>query len=177
MFGIVGCRPVGDRRRVPARVGVLVAALVVLLASSVAAGAIGTPKRGPLSKQPTIPRHSGPPPRRLVIRDVVHGTGRRAWRGGWLTVNYVGALYHGGTVFDSSWSRHEQFTFPLGRGDVIPGWEKGLAGMRVGERRELIIPPALAYGRHGSPPKVPPNATLVFVVDLLAVERTQAAAG
>jgi peptidylprolyl isomerase len=85
-----------------------------------------------------------------------------------LTVDYVGAFYRNGKMFDSSWSRHEPFVFPLGRGEVIEGWERGLIGMRVGGRRELVVPASLAYGKKGSPPTIPPNSTLVFVVDLLA---------
>jgi FKBP-type peptidyl-prolyl cis-trans isomerase len=104
----------------------------------------------------------------LVIRDLVRGTGRRAESGDVLRTNYVGALYGNDKVFDSSWSTREPFSFTLGSGELITGWERGLVGMRVGGRRELIIPPALAYGRRGSPPMVPPNSTLVFIVDLLA---------
>ena len=85
-----------------------------------------------------------------------------------MTVNYVGVLYKGGTEFDSSWKRKEPFAFTLGKGQVIPGWDQAIAGMKVGGRRELIIPAPLAYGAKGAPPKIPPNSTLVFVVDLLA---------
>jgi FKBP-type peptidyl-prolyl cis-trans isomerase len=87
-----------------------------------------------------------------------------------VTVNYVGALYSG-KHFDSTWKRHMTFTFDLGTGEVIRGWDSGIAGMRVGGRRELILPPGLAYGANGSPPVIPPNATLIFVVDVLAVSR------
>jgi peptidylprolyl isomerase len=86
-----------------------------------------------------------------------------------VTVNYVGVLYSTGKEFDASWRRHEPFSFTLGQGQVIPGWDKGVAGMRVGGRRELIIPSNLAYGPSGRPPTIPPNAPLVFVVDLLQV--------
>lgn len=91
-----------------------------------------------------------------------------------LTVNYVGALYGDAKVFDSSWRRHEPFTFVLGSGQIIAGWERGLLGMRLGERRELTIPPRLAYGRRGSPPLVPPSSTLVYIVDLLAAQKPAA---
>ncbi|MCL5444657.1 MAG: FKBP-type peptidyl-prolyl cis-trans isomerase [Acidimicrobiales bacterium] len=83
-------------------------------------------------------------------------------------VQYVGANYVTGTIFDSSWSRGQPATFPLN--GVIPGFAQGIEGMRVGGRREVVIPPALGYGAQGSPPNVQPNETLVFVIDLLAVK-------
>ena len=86
-----------------------------------------------------------------------------------VTVQYVGVNYESGEEFDSSWGR-EPFSFTVGAGMVIPGWEQGIAGMKVGGRRELIIPPDLAYGEAGSPPSIPPNETLVFVIDLYAVK-------
>jgi peptidylprolyl isomerase len=149
--------------------GLLVAVLIAVLSPVSAHGSVMLSARGPLSKEPTVKRHRGPAPRRLVIRTIIKGTGPKARNGQFLVVKYVGALYRSGRVFDSSWRRHERFGFPLGQGEVIKGWEKGLLGMRVGERRELIIPPALAYGRKGSQPRIPPNATLVFIVDLLAI--------
>jgi peptidylprolyl isomerase len=142
--------------------------LLLSAVSPIADVSTTTPVRGPLSKKPAIKAHQGPPPKRLVIREIVKGTGPKAKSGDALTVNYVGALYSDGKVFDSSWRRDETFTFPLGRREVIKGWERGLAGMRVGGRRELIIPSVLAYGSEGSPPTIPPNSTLIFVVDLLA---------
>jgi FKBP-type peptidyl-prolyl cis-trans isomerase len=121
-----------------------------------------------LSTQPKVVIPTGAAPSQLVIKDIIKGTGSEARAGELVTVNYVGVLYQGGKIFDSSWKRGEPFSFRLGRGEVIPGWEQGVPGMRVGGRRELIIPPALAYGTTGSPPSIPPNASLVFVVDLLA---------
>jgi peptidylprolyl isomerase len=100
---------------------------------------------------------------------VIKGTGAVASAGDHVTVNYVGALYSDGSVFDASWHRNEPFSFTLGSHQVIPGWEDGIVGMRVGGRRELIIPPDLGYGASGAPPKIPPNETLIFVVDLLGV--------
>jgi peptidylprolyl isomerase len=105
----------------------------------------------------------------LVVQEVIKGTGPVAKKGDHVTVNYVGALFNGGKEFDSSWKRNEPFSFTLGQSEVIPGWEQGVEGMRVGGRRELIIPAALAYGEQGRPPVIPPNAPLVFVVDLLGV--------
>jgi len=126
-----------------------------------------TPTSGPLSKEPTVTVPSGPAPTTLVTKDLIVGTGPEATSGETVTVNYVGVLYSNGKVFDASWKRHEPLTFALGKGQVIPGWDKGVAGMKVGGRRELVIPAALAYGAKGSPPAIPPNAPLVFVVDLL----------
>jgi peptidylprolyl isomerase len=127
-----------------------------------------TPKPpSPLSKKPVVVVPSGPAPKTLVVKDLITGTGPAAANGSNITVNYVGVLYKGGKEFDSSWKRNTTFPFKLGQGSVIPGWDKGLVGMKVGGRRELIIPANLAYGSSGSPPTIPPNAALVFVVDLL----------
>jgi peptidylprolyl isomerase len=125
-----------------------------------------TPPSGPLSTEPKV-TPSGPSPTKLVVKDIIKGTGPQAQAGQSVTVNYVGVLFHGGKEFDASWKRKEPFTFTLGRGQVIPGWDQGVAGMKVGGRRELVIPAALAYGPTGRPPTIPPNAPLVFVVDLL----------
>jgi peptidylprolyl isomerase len=127
-----------------------------------------TPTSGPLSTEPTITPPKGPPPTTLVTKEIITGTGAEAKAGDSVTVNYVGALYSNGKVFNASWETKEPFTFTLGQGQVIPGWDKGVAGMRVGGRRELIIPAELAYGKAGRPPKIPPNSALVFIVDLLS---------
>lgn len=116
----------------------------------------------------TVPK--GAPPKQLVVKELEEGTGAEAKAGDEVTVQYVGVDYKSGKEFDSSWSRHEPFAFQLGVGQVIPGWDQGIEGMKVGGRRELIIPPELAYGEAGSPPAIGPNETLVFVVDLLAVK-------
>jgi peptidylprolyl isomerase len=86
-----------------------------------------------------------------------------------VTVNYVGVLYSNGKEFDSSWKSGKPFTTALTQGAVIPGWVQGIPGMKVGGRRELVIPPGLAYGAKGAGSAIPPNSTLVFVVDLLSV--------
>lgn len=116
----------------------------------------------------TVPK--GAPPQKLVIEEIEKGSGATAKSGDEVTVQYVGVDYKNGKEFDSSWSRSEPFTFALGAGQVIPGWDQGVAGMKVGGRRELIIPPNLAYGSTGSPPAIGPSETLVFVIDLLGVE-------
>jgi peptidylprolyl isomerase len=134
-----------------------------------ATAAVKTPTSGPLSKEPSVTVPSGAAPSTLVIKDIIKGTGPEAKAGQPVTVNYVGALFHGGKVFDASWKRNEPFAFTLGQGAVIKGWDQGVAGMKVGGRRELVIPAALAYGSKGAGASIPPNAPLVFVVDLLGV--------
>jgi peptidylprolyl isomerase len=119
--------------------------------------------------KPVVKPPKGAPPKQLESKDLVEGTGEEAKSGDKVTVDYVGVNYKSGKEFDSSWSRNEPFTFTLGNGEVIPGWDQGVEGMKVGGRRELIIPPELAYGKTGSPPVIPPDETLVFVVDLREV--------
>jgi peptidylprolyl isomerase len=123
-----------------------------------------------LETKPKVTVPSGPPPKKLEEKELVEGSGPEAKAGDQVTVQYVGVGYKSKEEFDSSWSRNEPFGFTLGAGEVIPGWDQGVAGMKVGGRRELIIPPELAYGAAGSPPAIGPNETLIFVVDLLKVE-------
>ncbi len=117
--------------------------------------------------KPKIAKPQGPPPKKLVVKDLAKGKGTPAKAGDQLQVNYVGVNYRDGKEFDSSFSAGKPFDFPLGGGMVIPGWDQGLEGMKVGGRRMLTIPPDLAYGPEGQPPTIAPNATLVFVIDLL----------
>jgi len=105
----------------------------------------------------------------LEIEDLRPGTGAEARAGNSVTVHYVGTLTDG-SKFDSSRDRGEGFTFKLGAGQVIKGWDQGVAGMKVGQLRKLTIPPELAYGARGFPPVIPPSSTLVFEVELLAVK-------
>ncbi len=118
--------------------------------------------------KPEIPKPTGEPPTRLVKRDIVKGTGPTAKAGDQVSVQYVGVLHSTGEQFDASWDAGTPFDFALGAGVVIPGWDEGVAGMRTGGRRELVIPPDKAYGPGGSGP-IGPNETLVFVIDLLEV--------
>jgi peptidylprolyl isomerase len=120
-------------------------------------------------KKPTVKVPSGPPPKALEKNEIVEGTGPEAKGGDEVTVEYVGVGYTTKKEFDSSWGA-EPFTFALGAGQVITGWEFGIPGMKVGGRRELVIPGPLAYGPEGSPPEIGPNETLIFVIDLLAVK-------
>ena len=122
-----------------------------------------------LNDKPKSPFPTARRRRSWKSKEIVEGDGAEAKAGDEVTVQYVGVGYKTGEEFDSSWSRGEPFTFTLGAGEVIPGWDQGIDGMKVGGRRELIIPPDLAYGPAGSPPAIGPNETLIFVVDLLEV--------
>jgi peptidylprolyl isomerase len=121
--------------------------------------------------KPAVPRPVGSPPRRLQTENIVKGKGPPAKRGERVVVKYVGVTFSTGEEFDSSWDSGQPYRFPLGGGKVIEGWDKGIVGMREGGRRQLTIPPELAYGADGSPPDVPPNETLVYVIDLVKIQR------
>jgi peptidylprolyl isomerase len=146
--------------------------------STQAAPTIVTPKTGPLSTEPTVTAGKGPAPTTLVKKDLITGTGAELTADGTPTVNYVGALYSNGKVFDASWKRNQTFDVgsPIGTASVIQGWQQGLVGMRVGGRRELIIPPSLGY-KSQAEPGIPKNSTLIFVVDLLAVTPASGSTG
>lgn len=122
------------------------------------------------SKKPDVTVPTGISPEKFAYKDIVEGTGAAAKPGDKVTVQYVGVGFDSEKEFDSSWSRNEPFSFTLGGGEVIKGWDQGVEGMKVGGRRELVIPGELAYGAAGSPPKIGPNETLIFVIDLLEVE-------
>ena len=120
-------------------------------------------------RKPKVPRGKGDPPTELVVQDLIVGKGARAKGGDTVSVQYVGVLFENGKQFDASWDGNrpgQAFQFPLGGGQVIPGWDQGVVGMREGGRRKLIIPPELAYGAQGFPPDIPPNAALIFDIDL-----------
>jgi peptidylprolyl isomerase len=144
--------------------GALVATSPIPTATQSAPGTFGT--------APTVTVPSGSPPKGLESADLITGSGAEAAPGDSLQVQYVLATYSSGKVIQSSWTS-QPFTFTLGQGEVIPGWDKGLVGMKVGGRRELIIPPSLGYG--ASPPQgaqgISSNDTLVFVIDLLKVQQ------
>lgn len=117
---------------------------------------------------PTVTVPSGTPPTTLQSADLITGTGQEAKAGDSVTVQYVLATYSSGKVIQSSWTS-QPFTFTLGEGQVIKGWDEGVVGMRVGGRRELIIPPSLGYGNESPGAGITANDTLVFVVDLQKV--------
>jgi peptidylprolyl isomerase len=131
----------------------------------------GVPKAGPDKKKtkPTVAVPKGISPKNFATKEIEEGTGPEAKAGDEVTVQYVGVGYDSEEEFDSSWSGNEPFTFNLGAGEVIKGWDQGVEGMKVGGRRELLIPGNLAYGPEGRPPTIGPNETLIFVIDLLAV--------
>lgn len=141
---------------------------IVLIADGGSEGSGSDEVSTDLSEKP-VPATGGEAPAELVTDDIVEGDGKTAAEGDTVTVEYVGVDFETGAEFDSSWGR-EPLEFELGAGGVIPGWEEGVAGMREGGRRQLTIPPELAYGPAGSPPDIGPNATLAFVVDLIEVK-------
>jgi len=122
-----------------------------------------------MTEKPEIDFYEGPPPTDLVITDLVVGDGAEAVAGQNVSVHYVGVAHSTGEEFDASYNRGSTFQFPLGGGRVIAGWDQGVQGMKVGGRRQLVIPPHLGYGDRGAGGAIKPGETLIFVVDLLAV--------
>jgi peptidylprolyl isomerase len=123
-----------------------------------------------MNEKPTVDVPSGEqPPAELVIDDLAVGDGDEAAAGKQVDVHYVGVSWSSGEQFDASWDRGAPFSFGLGQGQVIQGWDQGVAGMKVGGRRRLTIPPSLGYGDRGAGGAIAPGETLVFVVDLLGV--------
>jgi peptidylprolyl isomerase len=123
----------------------------------------------PSNSKPAVAAPAGEPPADLVVDDLEVGTGDEAQAGQNVEVHYVGVAWSSGDQFDASWDRGQTFTFRLGDGQVIGGWDQGVQGMRVGGRRQLTIPPHLGYGERGAGGVIRPNETLVFVVDLIGV--------
>ena len=119
--------------------------------------------------KPEIDFPEGEPPTDLQIDDQIVGDGAEAVAGMTVRAHYVGVAYSTGEEFDASWNRGQPFEFRLGKGQVIPGWDQGVQGMRVGGRRQLTIPSAMAYGARGAGGVIKPHEPLVFVVDLLSV--------
>jgi peptidylprolyl isomerase len=120
-------------------------------------------------EKPEIDFPDGPPPTSLEITDLTEGDGAEASAGQTVHVHYVGVAHSTGEEFDASYNRGEPLTFRLGTGQVIPGWDQGVQGMKVGGRRRLVIPPHLGYGDRGAGGVIKPGETLIFVVDLVDV--------
>jgi len=121
-------------------------------------------------ERPQIDKPGGDIPFELGVEDIVVGDGDEATKGNKVAVHYVGVAFSTGDEFDASWNRGEPFKFKLGAGNVIPGWDAGVVGMKVGGRRKLTIPSAMAYGARGAGGVIKPHEPLVFVVDLLSVD-------
>jgi peptidylprolyl isomerase len=121
-------------------------------------------------ERPQIDKPEGDIPFELGVEDLVVGEGDEATKGTKVSVHYVGVAFRSGEEFDASWNRGQPFEFKLGKGQVIPGWDAGVEGMRVGGRRKLTIPSAMAYGARGAGGVIQPHEPLVFVVDLLSVD-------
>lgn len=122
-----------------------------------------------MTEKPDVDFPTGPPPADLEITDLSVGSGAEATPGSQVSVHYVGVAHSTGEEFDASYNRGAPLDFPLGAGRVIRGWDTGVAGMRVGGRRQLVIPPHLAYGDRGAGGVIGPGETLIFVVDLVDV--------
>ncbi len=176
------------RRRAITAAVVVVAVIAVLVLISVLGGddgesdetsdaAASTTTSTTAPEKPDVTVPEGTPPTSLQSTDLVVGDGPEAQTGDAVEVHYVGKAYSTGEEFDSSYERGQPLPVTLGQGGVIPGWDQGLVGMRVGGRRQLVIPPDLAYGPEGRPPAIGPNETLVFVIDMLAVDETPAPPG
>jgi peptidylprolyl isomerase len=153
-------------------------AVLIAVAATVALGPSGCGKdskgdggnaAGTIGEKPSVSVPSGNAPTTLQKTDLIVGTGAEAVAGKKVTVQYVGVSFATKKQFDASWDRGQPFSFVLGQGNVIQGWDDGVPAMKVGGRRELVIPADLAYGARGSPPVIGPNEALVFVVDLLSV--------
>jgi peptidylprolyl isomerase len=120
-----------------------------------------------MNEKPLVEPHGGPAPDDLLIEEIVVGTGAEALPGQTAVVHYVGVAASTGEEFDASWNRGDTFSFPLGAGHVIAGWDRGVVGMRIGGRRRLVIPSRLGYGDQGAAGVIAPGETLIFVVDLM----------
>ena len=137
-------------------------------ASATSTTTSSTPLPAALKTKPKVSIPSGPAPKKLVVKDLIKGTGAAATANSTVTVQYVGELYKGGKQFDASWNDGSGQPVSLPLTSVIKGWQQGIPGMKIGGRRELIIPPSLGYGATAQS-KIPANSTLVFVIDLHAI--------
>ena len=133
--------------------------------------ATATPANTDLSKKPVVTVPDELPPDEIQTRDIVKGKGPKAKKGDTVSMQYVGLTWSTSVEFDASWDRGEPYTFKLGEGKVIKGWDEGIPGMQKGGRREITIPAELAYGAQGSPPDIGPNECLRFIVDLVELKQ------
>lgn len=147
--------------------GLLVAVVLIAQSGGEDGGSPATAE--PTAQKPKINVPDGPPPDTLQIETLTEGEGEGAQNGDQVSVQYVGVLYKNGEEFDSNWGSNAFFDVTLGEGMVIPGWDQGLVGIKVGETRRLTIPADLAYGEQGQPPTIPPNSALIFVVEAVKI--------
>ncbi|MEU9997355.1 FKBP-type peptidyl-prolyl cis-trans isomerase [Streptomyces sp. NPDC050848] len=122
-------------------------------------------------EKPEVEFPGGEPPADLEIKDIWQGDGEVAGKGDFVKVHYVGVAFSTGEEFDASWNRGSALDFQLGVGQVIAGWDQGVQGMKVGGRRQLVIPAHLAYGERGAGSAIAPGETLIFVCDLVGVTK------
>jgi peptidylprolyl isomerase len=141
---------------------------IILIFGYILQDAMGNPirKTQDTATQPTAAME---PQAKVKIEDLQEGTGQAVKSGDTIVIHYKGML-EDGTVFDSSYDRGQPFTTQIGVGQVIKGWDEGVPGMKVGGKRRLTIPPSLGYGEAGAPPTIPPNATLIFEVELVGIQ-------
>lgn len=147
---------------------IILVVVVVLIGKSVKIESVGGGSPSP-TERAVLSMNNSTPSAELKIEDIKVGSGIEAIAGKKVSVNYVGTLTDG-SKFDSSYDRNQPFTFNLGAGEVIKGWDEGVVGMKVGGKRKLTIPPDLGYGAAGAPPVIGPNATLIFEIELLDVK-------
>ena len=166
-------------RRVPVALACLAAVLALAACSDGSKkkvdlgptpGTTSTPAPVIPSTKPVVTVPTGPPPKTLVTEDLIVGTGDFAIPGKTATINYVGVHYSTGKEFDSTWRTGHPFPFQLGAEEVVPGWDQGVVGMRVGGRRRIVIPPDLGWGAEGDASRtIGPNETVILVVDLISI--------
>ena len=156
-------------RRVITLIGSAAVLAVIVVVVLIGRGGDDSEEAPADGEKPTVEVPEGDPPEELEIEDLDEGEGDEVQDGDQVSVNYVGVLYDNGEEFDNSYDRGVPFDFQVGGGQVIPGWDEGLIGMKEGGQRQLVIPPDLAYGPQGQPPDIPPDSTLVFVIDLVSI--------
>jgi peptidylprolyl isomerase len=153
-------------RRIAILIGFAAALAIAVVVIVIGNGDDGDSSKTFSFEKPTITVPDGDPPAELVKTDIKEGEGDPVETGDTVSVQYVGVDFDTGEEFDSSYNSGQPFTVTLGQGSVIKGWDEGIVGMKPGGERQLVIPPDLAYGPQGQPPKIKPNATLVFDIQL-----------
>jgi peptidylprolyl isomerase len=156
-------------RRVLTLIGSAAVLAVIVAVVLIARGGDDSEEAPADGEKPTVEVPEGDPPTELEIEDIEEGEGAEAQEGDQLSVDYVGVLYDNGKEFDNSYDTGTPLPVTLGEGGLIPGFEQGLEGMKEGGQRQITIPPDLGYGAQGQPPEIPPDSTLIFVVELVSI--------